>query len=200
MTGPAAAPHPLLIQAIAAASHTARRASTCGTDCRPKKFGVLASSCTMSAGSLPRNLFRITRLLVDASNDPSAFALGVATRTMPPENSVSPRLSLHDVLKDGVVLRSREDDAAAAEDGQESVLRELRAHVVVVDDRVVQHRVVAAAAGLTIGQQEDAETVAPDFVVGHDASFGLCRTRMPRALSQLRLWLTTALASSESPT
>ena len=57
------------------------------------KFAWLASSVTISAGELPRDRFRKTRLLVEKSNDPSARATGVAMRTIPPENDVVPLLS-----------------------------------------------------------------------------------------------------------
>ena len=73
----------------------------------------------------------------------------------------------HDVPEDGVVLRPCEDDAAA-ENGQESHGCELRAHLVVGDHSIVQHSCLAAAPSLTIGKQEDAKTVPPNLVVGHD--------------------------------
>jgi hypothetical protein len=50
------------------------------------RFGLLAASWTMFADLLPRRLSRSTRLLLDASKDPSCLALGVAMRTIPPEN------------------------------------------------------------------------------------------------------------------
>ena len=132
------------------------------------RFGLLASSFTMSAGSLPRNLFRNTRLLVDASNDPSAFALGVAIRTIPPENSVLPRLSLTTFWKMALCCDPARTMPPPPRTGRNPAASNCVHTSLLAYDRVVQHRGLAAAARLTIGQQEHAETVPPGFVVGHD--------------------------------
>jgi hypothetical protein len=115
------------------------------------RFGLLVSSVTMSAGRLPRRLFRNTRLLVDASNVPSSFARGVAIRTIPPENNVLPRLSVTTFRRTMLCC----DPARTIP-------------VVVRKDRVVQHRGLAAAARLASREQKHADTVPPGGVVGHD--------------------------------
>ena len=165
-----------------------------------KKFGVSLILHDVGRLHCRAAVFKTTRLLVDASNEPSAFvALGVAVRDRSSQNSVSPRLSLDDVVKDGVVLRSREDNAAAAEDGQEPDVRKLRTY------RVVSRRRCCSAPRCGRCRRLDHQPAgtrrysSPRLRCRTPAPSARCRTRIPRALSQARLCLTTAFAVSESP-
>ena len=81
------------------------------------------------------------------------------------EPRVAPVVSDDDV-KDGVVLDPRgQSRRRRGRAGTRSP--QPGADVVVGRNCVIRHRVVAAAAGLTIGQQEHTDAVVPGFVVGY---------------------------------